>query len=136
MSKIKKHRTLLFSFSLVLMFSFIRYGYKKIIRPYIYDLKFERALKESAKASISCLDDKYQNMEIKNKYKVVIVTSKGGEYSYAEYFKFAAERRGWKVRVFEDNIVGYDESIISFDPDFILLMKNDSKFCFTLIVDK
>jgi hypothetical protein len=81
-------------------------------------------LKESAKASISCLDDKYQNMEIKNKYKVVIVTSKGGEYSYAEYFKFAAERRGWKVRIFEDNIVGYDESLISFDPDFILLMKN------------
>jgi hypothetical protein len=35
-SKIKKHRTLLFSFSLVLIFSFIGYGYKKIIRPYIY----------------------------------------------------------------------------------------------------
>ena len=87
---------------------------------YYRDYKFEQSLKEAAKIPASHWDEQYKNMPIKDKYKVVIITNKGGEYSYAEFFKFAAEKRGWEVLIYEENIFGYEKEILEFDPDFIL----------------
>lgn len=87
---------------------------------YICLYKFNIDLEEAAKIPHSTWDKKYQDIDIKNQYKVVILTKKGGEYSYAEYFKYSAERMGWKVNIYLDNITGYEHEILAFDPDFIL----------------
>ena len=65
-------------------------------------------------------DEKYKDIKIKNKYKVVFVTNNGGEYSYTEYFKYAAEKIGWEVKIYIDHMHGYEQDILEFDPDFIV----------------
>jgi len=57
-------------------------------------------------------------MVIKNDYKVVFITCNGGEYNVAEFFKYAAEKRGWQVKVYP--FMGKEEEILAFDPDFII----------------
>lgn len=85
-----------------------------------YKIKFNKNLEQASKKNYSIWDDKYQNTSLKDKYKVVVVTNRGGEYSYAEYFKHSAEKIGWEVKVYEENTYGYEEAILAFDPDFIL----------------
>lgn len=91
------------------------YAYKKFI-----DFKFERLLEAYSKIDPYSWDKPYQDVSIKSSYKVVIITNNGGERSYADYFKFAAERMGWQVKIFFNQTLGHEEEIIGFDPDFIL----------------
>ena len=65
-------------------------------------------------------DEKYKDIEIKDKYKVVFITSEGGEENYAINFKVCAEKIGWEVKVFLLKINNFIDKILKFDPDFIL----------------
>lgn len=91
------------------------YSYKKFL-----DFRFERSLKQYSKIDPYSWDKPYQDVSIKSSYKVVIVTNNGGERSYADYFKFAAERMGWQVKIFFNQTLAHEEEILSFDPDFII----------------
>lgn len=126
-NELKKHKILLIALLMLIAIGFLgAYSFNKI-KIYYYDYKFEKALKEAAKIDPSSWDEKYQNMAIKDKYKVVIVTNKGGEYSYAEYFKYAGERMGWEVNIYvvsEFNSCVRD--VIEFDPDFMLVITRDN----------
>ncbi len=68
-------------------------------------------------------DEKYENIEIKNNYKVVLITNFIAEYTYGQYFKYSAERMGWKVEVYYKDIAGYEKDILAFDPDFIIFFQ-------------
>jgi hypothetical protein len=121
LKRLKKGRNLkkLFSLFFIILCLGI-FAYKKLILPYIYDYKFDQALIEAAKVPENAGEEKYKSMPIKDKYKIVIVSNNGGEYSYAEYLKYAAEKNGWEVKIYINNTIGYEESLLSFDPDFIL----------------
>ena len=93
------------------------YVYKKILPNH----RFERAIAEAAQVPDTHWDKKYQDMNISNKYKVVLVANNGGEYSYVEYFKYSAERMGWEVQIYYNQLLGHEKEILDFDPDFILL---------------
>ncbi len=85
-----------------------------------YNLKFEYALKETAKIPADYWDDKYKSSQIKNKYKIVLVAVNGGELTYAEYFRYSAERLGWEVKLFNKQTIGHEDEILAFDPDFMI----------------
>lgn len=94
------------------------------VNPYFYkkylDYNFYKEIDKFAKEDPFLWDQKYQNMPIKDQYKVVIITNNGGERSYADYFKFAAEKMDWQVKIFFNQTMGHEEEILSFDPDFIV----------------
>jgi hypothetical protein len=85
-----------------------------------YEAKFQELLAEAIKIPDSYWDKKYKDMPIKNKYKVVLFATNGGEYSHVEYFKYAAERMGWNVRTYYYHPLGHEEEILQFDPDFMI----------------
>lgn len=85
-----------------------------------YEHKFNNELAKAAKIDPGTLDFPYKNNEIKDKYKVVFITSDGGEYSYAEYFKYAAEKMGWEVKIYYNNAWTHENEILDLDPDFFL----------------
>ena len=94
----------------------------------LQEAKFQDILTKSAKIPDTQWDIKYQNMQGKDKYKIVFITNRGGEYSYAKYLKYAAEKIGWEVHIYEENILGYEKEILNFDPDFILLTMYTSSY--------
>jgi hypothetical protein len=89
-----------------------------LARPYIYTYKFEQVLKEASKVP-DTYDDRYRDMPV-GKYKVVLVTNNGGEFSYAEYFKYSADKLGWEVKIYYNQLLGSEDEILKFNPDFIL----------------
>lgn len=91
------------------------YSYKSF-----YNFKFASALSEAGKVPYETWDQQYQNTPIKDKYKVVIITNNGGEFTYSEYFKYAAEKKGWEVKIFYNQTLGNESEILAFDPDFII----------------
>ncbi len=103
-----------FIFALVNKFNFQQYF------QYYYNYKFNAALEKAAKISPDVWDKKYQDIKIKDKYKVVIITNNGGEASYVDYFKYAAEKAGWEVQIYFNQTLGHEEAILAFDPDFII----------------
>ena len=80
--------------------------------------------------AISIPDDNweyhYSNVKIKNTYKVVFISHFGGELSYAKYFKYVAENKGWQVKIYSQSIQGDENEIIKFDPDFIIFSEYSS----------
>lgn len=104
-----------------------KYGYIKYLKYKVeykerkYEARFQEALDNAAKIPSSFWDEKYKNMQVKDKYKVVIITHYGGEYVYAEYFKYAAEKIGWEVQIYYKQALGHEREILSFDPDFIIM---------------
>lgn len=92
-----------------------KYGYQSY-----YNIKFNSAVSKAAKTPSSTWDDKYQRTSINNKYKVAIITNNGGEFSYSEYFKYAAEKMGWEVKIYYNQTLGNEPEILKFDPDFII----------------
>jgi hypothetical protein len=117
----KRTKKIIVIFSLFLILSlFTIYLYNKKFKPYLNNSRFEMALKDSAKISDRYLDEKYKDMKIKEKYKVVFVTNTGGENNYAETFKYAAEKIGWEVRVYSEDINTVYKEVLNFDPDFII----------------
>ncbi|MEK6734089.1 MAG: glycosyltransferase [Pseudomonadota bacterium] len=104
------------SLSLLIIFFSYKYGYKKLL-----EYKFEKTLQAASKVDPAIWDEKYQNIKIKDKYKVVFISNNGGEYSYIEYFKYVAEKKGWEVKIYFHQMLGYEKEIIEFDPDFIMM---------------
>lgn len=117
--ELKKYKIVFFTLiALFVLSSLSIYGFKKA-RQLLWDAKFASALHKAQELNLN-LEDKYKDLAIKDKYRVVIVANNGGEYGYAEYFKFAAEKIGWQVNIYIDSITGYEKEILKFDPDFIL----------------
>jgi hypothetical protein len=116
----QKHKKLLILMICIISIVFISF-YRKRISQYVSNYKFELIIKNAIKTPSTDWDNKYKEVQIKNKYKVVFVASKGGEQNYVEYFKYAAERNGWEVKVYLKNINSKDQEILNFNPDFILL---------------
>ncbi len=119
-AKYKLHLIMPYLISMIIIVIGGYYLYIKKLRPIIYDYRFEKALQMASKIPDGYWEAKYKNMHIRNNYKVVFITNRGGEYSYAKYFQYAAGKMGWEVKVYEDNVSGYEQEILSFDPDFIL----------------
>lgn len=92
-----------------------KYGYKAFT-----NLRLNYVLQKASSTPPEFWDEKYQNILIKDKYKVVIITNNGGERSYADFFKYAAEKNNWEVKIFFYQTLGHEAEILAFDPDFIL----------------
>jgi hypothetical protein len=107
----------LFVFLIILVSLFLigKYGYKAFT-----NLRLNYALQQASDMPPEFWDKKYQNIPIKDKYKIVIITNNGGERSYADFFKYAAEKKGWEVQIFFYQTLGHEAEILAFDPDFIL----------------
>ncbi|MDX1916836.1 MAG: glycosyltransferase [Rickettsiaceae bacterium] len=71
-------------------------------------------------------DLKYQNMPIKEKYKVVFIVAALGESSYAEHFKYGAELMGWEVKLYINYPVSREDEILAFDPDMIITVPHST----------
>lgn len=95
---------------------FFLFSYK-----FYFNNKFANALKEASKINELEFESKYQDIKTRNDYRVVIIAVNGGELSYAQYFKYSAEKIGWKVKIFNKQIQGHEDEILDFDPDFIIL---------------
>ncbi len=91
------------------------FGYKQYC-----NFIFNAAMEKAAKVSSETWDKKYQDNKIRNDYRVVFITNNGGEFSYAEYFKYAAEKMGWKVQIYYNQMLGNEPKILKFNPDFII----------------
>ncbi len=115
MQKRTVYKTIVIIMLLVIIAFLGKYGYKSY-----YNIKFNSAISKAAKIAPSIWDDKYSNSIIKDKYKVVIITNNGGEFSYSEYFKYAAEKMGWEVKIYYNQTLGNEPEILEFDPDFII----------------
>jgi len=96
-----------------------QYLYKKKLAPNIYKYQYTQMLKKAADIPGDYWDEKYKDVTIKDSYKVAMIVYGGGDYSYTEFFKFAAERIGWKVEIYYRNRIDYEQDILAFDPDFI-----------------
>ncbi len=112
---LRKYKVLIIIASILISALFGKYGYK-----FYLDIKLNNVLAEASKITSESWDEKYNNISIKNKYKVAIVTNNGGERSYADYFKYAAERMNWEVTTYFYQTLGHEDEILAFDPDFIL----------------
>lgn len=109
------------------------------VNDYISDLREQKLFQEAAKISGDSWDEKYKDMKIKDKYKVVYLTSVGGEHSAAKYFEYAAERLGWEVKIYNMTVKGKEDEIVAFNPDFIiatLFRTSDDSFVDTLAAYK
>ena len=115
MSIYRKYKIIIIILLLAMLASLGVYAYKAY-----YNFKFEVALKQAATISPDTWDEKYKTTAIKDKYKVVIITNNGGECTYSEYFKYAAERMGWEVKIYYNQTLGNEPEILAFDPDFII----------------
>lgn len=104
-----------------------------IIMHYHNEYLFNKALIEAAKIDPTSWDKAYENNAIRDKYKVVFITCTEGEYSYAEYFKYEAEKMGWEVKIYYHSSWVHEDDIISFDPDFMLFTLYNDSFISTKI---
>ena len=120
LNKSVTYKNLLCLLTIVAVVLGLVYGFNKACKKF-YTHKFEQILTEARKTDPNSWYEKYKNSPIKDKYKVVIVTNNGGEMTYTEYFKYAAEKKGWEVKIFNTQMLGHEDSILEFDPDFILL---------------
>ena len=111
------HKKIIIAVSALILLAFtIKVGYE----PY-YNLRFESALKEAAKVPSSHWDDLYKDSKLKNAYRVVIIVTGGEDLIYGEYFKYSAERLGWKAKIFNMETLSHEDEILAFDPDFIIM---------------
>jgi len=109
------------------------------IKDYISELGDRELFSEAAKIPGDSWDEKYKDMQIKDKYKVVFLTSIGGEHSAAKYFQYAAEKLGWEVKIYNMTVKGKEDEIVAFNPDFIiatLFHASGDKFTDTLAAYK
>lgn len=111
----KKYKTLIIIIIALGIGVIGKYGYQLYL-----DYKLNNALTKASTVPPEFWDNKYKSATIKDKYKVAIITNNGGERSYADYFKFSAERMGWEVQIFFNQTLGHENEILAFDPDFIL----------------
>ncbi len=120
-SKFKLSKKILFLALFCASLIIVYISFRKEINHYRYKLKYERFLKSINKIPDSFWEEKYKEMPIKSKYKVALLVYGGGEYSYAEFFKYAAEKKGWEVKIYYRVGHFYEQDILAFDPDFIIL---------------
>lgn len=111
----RKHITIIIIALLLIAGIFKKYGFGLYL-----NYKLNTILSEARKVSPESWDKKYKDTPIKDKYKVVIITNNGGERSYVDYFKYAAEKKGWEVDIHFNQTLGHEDEILKFDPDFIL----------------
>ena len=65
-------------------------------------------------------DEPYKSQKIKDKYKIIILTTWGGEWTHATHLKASAERMGWEVKIYHQSLSSYEDEILKFNPDFII----------------
>lgn len=109
------YKTIFIIIALLIIAFLGKQGYKLYLNH-----KLNTILSESSAIPPEYWDNKYKDTPIKDKYKVVIITNNGGERSYADYFKYSAERIGWEVEIYFNQTLGHEGEILEFDPDFIL----------------
>ncbi|AVP87352.1 hypothetical protein phytr_4010 [Candidatus Phycorickettsia trachydisci] len=106
--------------SLWVLWIIIVLGIYIIVQDYLNNLREKKIFEDSAKIPVEFWDEKYKDMPIKDYYKVVYVVYNGGEYSAAKYFQYAAQKKGWEIKLYYQSIVGKENEILNFDPDFII----------------
>ena len=72
-------------------------------------------------------DKPYADMQLKPRYKFVILTTKGGEWAQAQHQKKAAESLGWEAKIFYRSMQGHETEFLEFDPDFMIYTLNTNK---------
>lgn len=82
--------------------------------------RFTNALHKANQIKAEFWEKSYQDAIFKNKYKVVLVANNQETLNYSEYFKFSAERLGWEVLILDQQILGNENEILNFNPDFII----------------
>jgi glycosyltransferase involved in cell wall biosynthesis len=92
------------------------------IGDYYYNIYYAspKKIEEARKIEDSFWDKPYENVAIKSKYRMVIITSNGGEWAESQYLLQGARNLGWEGKIFFYTSTGYEDEIIDFDPDFIL----------------
>lgn len=97
---------------------------------YNSDYKFEKALAQASAIDSKSWDKKYNDSQIKDKYKIVFISNDGGgDYAYAENFKIASKKIGWEVKLYtESEYPSYVDEMLAFDPDFMIILSRTDKF--------
>ena len=85
-------------------------------------------LKDAGKIDPGSWDTQYENQRIKDKYKIVFITTHGAEWTEANYVKKAAEKMGWEAKLFYYSTQGHENEILDFDPDFIITTIGNDNF--------
>lgn len=91
----------------------------------VFWYKIKDRVEAARKVPDAYWEDKYDNLLTKNKYKIAIFTSSGGEWSSSQYIKQAAKNLGWEAKIFYATPLGNDESFLAFDPDFVIIQGNN-----------
>jgi len=85
-------------------------------------------LVEARKIDTSSWDEPYLNQPLKDKYKIIFITTHGAEWIEAKYVKKAAEKMGWEVKIIYYSTQGHENEILAFDPDFIITTIGNDNF--------
>jgi len=70
----------------------------------------------------------YKNQTIKDKYKIVMMTTHGAEWTEGKYIQKAAQNLGWELKLYYYSTQGHEKEILEFDPDFIITTVGNSNF--------
>jgi len=99
------------------------FGWKKY-QDNIKDFLFWQINKEKITQARSIPDsfweEQYKDMPIKNKYKIAIFTSDGGDWAAGQHIKNSAEKMGWEAKLFFKTPLGNDQIFLEFNPDLII----------------
>lgn len=89
---------------------------------YYYHLYFlsPKKIEAARKIEDSFWDKPYEKINLKSKYRMVIITSNGGEWSESRHLLNGAINLGWEGEIYFHTTTGHEEEILKFDPDFIL----------------
>lgn len=85
-------------------------------------------IEEARKIDPSIWDVPYQDIAIKNKYKILFITTHGAEWTEAKYIEKAARSMGWEVLLIYYSTQGHEMEILDFDPDFIITTVGNDNF--------
>jgi len=77
-------------------------------------------VEEARKIDDQFWDKSYENIQIKNKYKLLIITTNGGEWAESKYLASGAKNLGWDSKIIFYTTNGHEDEILKYDPDFII----------------
>jgi len=68
----------------------------------------------------SSWEEKYKDIKIKEKYKLAVFTSSGGDWFQGQYTVETAKKMGWEAKLFFKTPLGNDREFLEFDPDMVI----------------
>jgi hypothetical protein len=77
-------------------------------------------LQKARNIADSTWDEPFKSIQIKNKYKIIIMTTNGGEFAESQHLLNGIKNLGWEGRIIFNTTEGNEDEMLKFDPDIIL----------------